>query len=71
MWIEIKNFTNINLKNLEGEINLIIHVAFSMEDVPEILKEHIRDKFVLRFSRDEAINLGDKDLLEVNHKVVN
>ena len=60
LWIQIKNFTNLDQKNLEAQINMTLAIAINMKDVPGILKDKIRDGLVLSFNKEEALKLFDE-----------
>ena len=50
-------------ENLQATINLTMIIAINVKDVPALIQNEIKKRLILRFNRDEAINLGDEKAL--------
>ena len=59
IWARFRNLNSIEHKDLQAEINVTLEIVINMKNVPVIVKDKILEKLILRFNRDDAINLGD------------
>lgn len=68
IWAKFRNLNSIEHKDLQAEINVTLEIVINMKNVPVIVKDKILEKLILRFNRDDAINLGDQEMLEITRK---
>ena len=60
--IKIKNFAGMSQSDLEATINLAVLLSVNTKGIPEVLKNEIKNKIILRFNRDDALLLDESNL---------
>ena len=70
IWGKFRNLNNIEHRDLQAEINVTLNIVINIKNIPLIVKDKILQKLILRFNRDDAINLGDEEMLEITRKQI-
>jgi len=57
MRIKVRNFSNLDIEKLSCSINMKLEITINFKGLPSFLIEEIKRRMVLRFNRDDPINL--------------